>query len=366
MARTWRIGEVAERTGLTRRTLRHYDELGLLVPAARSWSDYRLYDEADLLRLLQIQNLKALGLSLPEIADALADPELDATATLRSHLAHLKERIAAEQRLADRLQSLAGTDERSWDDVLATIALTRQLAHPDPAVRLRAAFRSPGSTTDLLDALRTERDPAVQEVLVWALARQPGAGPAALAALDDPDAELRSLLARLLGKLRDPEAVPALVRLLADPVPRVVAAAVHSLGQLGEPVAAPALVSLLGAGTTPGADLMDAIAALGVAAFDALGPVLSSPVPEARAAAAEIVGRVGSASGPKGDGSSSVQAEAYVLVAPLLSDTDPEVRLAALLALGELGPDARPGIELALTDPPLEPVARRLLDLHVT
>mgnify|MGYP001412594870 CR=1 FL=1 len=38
MARTWRIGEVAERTGLTRRTLRHYDELGLLVPSARTGS----------------------------------------------------------------------------------------------------------------------------------------------------------------------------------------------------------------------------------------------------------------------------------------------------------------------------------------
>jgi DNA-binding transcriptional MerR regulator len=67
VGRTWRIGEVADRTGLTRRTLRHYDELGLLVPAGRSGGDYRLYDEDDLLRLLQIQNLKALGLSLPEI-----------------------------------------------------------------------------------------------------------------------------------------------------------------------------------------------------------------------------------------------------------------------------------------------------------
>ena len=73
MGRTWRIGEVAARTGLTPRTLRHYDELGLLVPSARSWGDYRLYDEADLLRLLQVQNLKALGLSLAEIADALAE-----------------------------------------------------------------------------------------------------------------------------------------------------------------------------------------------------------------------------------------------------------------------------------------------------
>jgi DNA-binding transcriptional MerR regulator len=104
MSRTWRIGEVADRTGLTRRTLRHYDDLGLLVPATRSSGDYRLYDEDDLLRLLQIQNLKALGLSLPEIAAALADPDLDATTTLRSHLVQLEESVEAQRRLMDRLR----------------------------------------------------------------------------------------------------------------------------------------------------------------------------------------------------------------------------------------------------------------------
>ncbi len=132
MSRTWRIGEVAERTGLTRRTLRHYDELGLLVPSARSWGDYRLYDEDDLLRLLQIQSLKALGLSLPEVAGVLADPAMNAAATLRSHLAHLEDRIEAEARLADRLRTLAGAAERSWEDVLDAISLTQALAHPDP------------------------------------------------------------------------------------------------------------------------------------------------------------------------------------------------------------------------------------------
>ncbi|MFZ0529456.1 MAG: MerR family transcriptional regulator, partial [Propionicimonas sp.] len=167
MGGTWRIGQVAERTGLTRRTLRHYDELGLLTPPARSWGNYRLYDEHDLLRLLQIQNLKALGLSLAEIGTALADPELDASATLRSHLEHLELRIAAEQRLAVRLRDLAGTTERSWEDVGEAIALSRSLAHPDPGVRLRAVFGAPaGNTGELLDALASETDPAVQEVLI--------------------------------------------------------------------------------------------------------------------------------------------------------------------------------------------------------
>ena len=147
MGRTWRIGEVADRTGLTRRTLRHYDDLGLLVPATRSSGDYRLYDEDDLLRLLQIQNLKALGLSLPEIADALADPELDASTTLRSHLVQLEESIAAERGLVDRLQSLATNADRSWEDVFAALAMTQALAHPGPIVRIRAALQPSVTST---------------------------------------------------------------------------------------------------------------------------------------------------------------------------------------------------------------------------
>ena len=52
-----RIGEVARRTGLSPRTLRHYDQLGLLVPSQRSTGDYRLYSREDLVRLLAIAHL---------------------------------------------------------------------------------------------------------------------------------------------------------------------------------------------------------------------------------------------------------------------------------------------------------------------
>ncbi len=296
MGQTWRIGEVAERTGLTRRTLRHYDELGLLVPSSRSWGDYRLYDEHDLLRLLQIQNLKALGLSLPEIAEALADPALDATTTLRSHLEHLEERIAAEQVLARHLHALADATDRSWQDVLAAITLTQRLAHPDPTVRVRAALQPSGTTTDeLFSTLLSEPDPGVQEVLIWALAQRPEAGAAARARLEDPDPALRATLVRLLAKLGDRSAVPALVRRLADTEPRVATLAVQALGQLGEASAAAPLVQLLGTDTVPAADLVDALAGFGTAALDALAPAFASPLPAARATAAEIVGRIGGA-----------------------------------------------------------------------
>lgn len=358
MARQWRIGEVAQRTGLTRRTLRHYDDLGLLVPSARSWGDYRLYDEADLLRLLQIQNLKALGLTLPEIAGALADPALDASTTLRSHLEHLESRIASEQALAAQLHALADANDRSWEDVLDAIGLTQRLAHPDPTVRLRAALQPPGtSTSDLFAALLSETDPGVQEVLVWALAQHPDAGGAAVARLDDPDPSVRAILVRLLAKLGDPSAVPTLTARLGDPDPRVLALSIQSLGRLKDPRALPRLVGLLGDGQAPAADLVDAIAGFGPIALDALASALESATASARAAAAEIVGRIGGV---------EAASRCATRLTHLVDDPDPEVRLAAVLALGDLGPAGRRGLRRALTDPSVATVASRLLDLHAT
>ena len=66
-----KIQEFAKRGGVSIRTLRHYDHLGLLKPSARSRSGYRLYDESDLARLHQIVALKAFGLSLTDIGRAL-------------------------------------------------------------------------------------------------------------------------------------------------------------------------------------------------------------------------------------------------------------------------------------------------------
>jgi DNA-binding transcriptional MerR regulator len=66
-----KIQAFAKRGGVSIRTLRHYDHLGLLKPSARSRSGYRLYDESALGRLHQIVALKAFGLSLTDIGRAL-------------------------------------------------------------------------------------------------------------------------------------------------------------------------------------------------------------------------------------------------------------------------------------------------------
>ncbi|MEV7380628.1 MerR family transcriptional regulator [Streptomyces lydicus] len=68
----WSIAEVARMSGVTSRTLRHYDEIGLLVPAYIGSSGHRHYEEAELLRLQQVLLMRELGLGLREIAAVLA------------------------------------------------------------------------------------------------------------------------------------------------------------------------------------------------------------------------------------------------------------------------------------------------------
>ncbi len=66
------IGEVAARTELSLRTIRHYEEAGLVVPSARSQGGFRLYTERDVERLMVIRRMKPLGFSLDEMRELLA------------------------------------------------------------------------------------------------------------------------------------------------------------------------------------------------------------------------------------------------------------------------------------------------------
>lgn len=91
------IGEVAERTGLSLRTLRYYDEVGLVTPATRSHGGFRLYSEADVARLELIKRLKPLDFSLEDVRALLA--ALDALDTLDADGAPAPERDALLERL---------------------------------------------------------------------------------------------------------------------------------------------------------------------------------------------------------------------------------------------------------------------------
>jgi MerR family transcriptional regulator, thiopeptide resistance regulator len=122
---TWKVGELARRSGLTVRTLHHYDEIGLLSPSQRSQSGHRLYADRDVVRLQQIVSLRQLGFTLEQIGECLARPRFSALRVIEMHIAQLQEQINKQRGLAERLQRIAGTlRERrpvSADEFLTTI-----------------------------------------------------------------------------------------------------------------------------------------------------------------------------------------------------------------------------------------------------
>jgi MerR family transcriptional regulator, thiopeptide resistance regulator len=121
----WKVGELARRTGLTVRALHHYDEIGLLRPSLRTESGHRLYTAGDVARLQRVLSLRQLGLSLEEVRDCLDRNGFAPLDVLRLHVARLRERIAIERRLCDRLEAIAARleaeEEVSADTFIHTI-----------------------------------------------------------------------------------------------------------------------------------------------------------------------------------------------------------------------------------------------------
>ncbi|RUS48958.1 MerR family transcriptional regulator [Cohnella sp. AR92] len=104
MKRLWKVGDLARLTGLTVRTLRFYDQIGLFSPSGQTESGHRLYDESDLSRLQQILSLKELGLSLEEVRSALADKQFSPLEIVQLQMGKVKEQIGLQQRLLEQLQ----------------------------------------------------------------------------------------------------------------------------------------------------------------------------------------------------------------------------------------------------------------------
>ncbi|MFI9170199.1 MerR family transcriptional regulator [Streptomyces lincolnensis] len=112
------IGEVAARTELSLRTIRHYEDAGLVVPSARSQGGFRLYTESDVARLMVIRRMKPLGFSLDEMRALLeATDRLDAGEELPpEERAALLERIrgfeyATRQRVEDLRTQMSRAEE---------------------------------------------------------------------------------------------------------------------------------------------------------------------------------------------------------------------------------------------------------------
>lgn len=101
-----KIGELARLTGLTVRTLHHYDSIGLLSPSARTQAGYRLYQHSDMARLHRIMALRRFGLSLAEIAISLAKSDLPLSAIVDRQIAMLDRQLAQASSLRTRLLAL--------------------------------------------------------------------------------------------------------------------------------------------------------------------------------------------------------------------------------------------------------------------
>ena len=121
------VGELSKLTGVTVRTLHHYDEIGLCRPSQRNASGYRLYDDGDVLRLQQVLVLRELGLPLTEIAAAL---EGDRASLLRRHRAEL---VAKRGRLDAMLASVDRALERLEGETMQPDDVKQMFDGFDPA-----------------------------------------------------------------------------------------------------------------------------------------------------------------------------------------------------------------------------------------
>ncbi|GAE32918.1 MerR family transcriptional regulator [Halalkalibacter hemicellulosilyticus] len=100
------IKEVVKQTGVTVRTLRHYDHIGLLKPASKTEGGHRLYGVNEIKRLQQIQFLKALRFTLQEIQDMLADGQQDWYSSLQNQLTFVLEEKEKLNQMAQLLRGL--------------------------------------------------------------------------------------------------------------------------------------------------------------------------------------------------------------------------------------------------------------------
>ncbi|HEY1186319.1 MAG TPA: MerR family transcriptional regulator [Gemmata sp.] len=158
----WKVGELAARTGLTVRTLHHYDTIGLLVPSDRTGSahgsGHRLYTAADVTKLHQIICLKQLGFGLEQVREYMTRADYDPRAVVRLHLAKVRARAAELDRLGDRLQSLSETLDAAGDVSAETFLETIEV------LSMIEKYYTPEQLKQLEDR-RTAAGPEIEEAI---------------------------------------------------------------------------------------------------------------------------------------------------------------------------------------------------------
>ncbi|MBE8524342.1 MerR family transcriptional regulator [Amycolatopsis sp. H6(2020)] len=259
------IGEVARRSGVSTRMLRHYDTLGLVRPTGRTVGGYREYSEADIRRIFHVEGLRTLGMSLRQIGRALADPAFTPAELVGDLIRRTEERLERERELLDRLRAIDASDPAGWDGVLHVVGLLHGLGSASPARRQQAALAPVEDVPLLARAVLAEADPNVAGALRWALARAGADGVAAVATgLRSEDVTIRRRAVLAIAELPGDEATEVLAGALEDPDPDVRRHAALAAGSRGTTTAVPLLVEMVVEGTND----VEAAEVLGMLAGD--------------------------------------------------------------------------------------------------
>lgn len=127
----WKIGELADKTGLSVRTLHYYEELGLLRPTYRTRGSHRLYGEDDVARLQQVLSLKQLGFPLEQIKTALEHPDFSPENILAMQAERIESEARRHQDLLDRIRGMQrlmkATKRAGAEDFLELINLMNRI-----------------------------------------------------------------------------------------------------------------------------------------------------------------------------------------------------------------------------------------------
>ncbi|MEU9216378.1 MerR family transcriptional regulator [Streptomyces sp. NPDC048376] len=261
------IGEVARRSGVSARMLRHYESLGLVRPSGRTGSGYREYSREDIRRIFHVESLRSLGLSLREIGRALDEPGFAPSALVDDLVRRTRERIAAETELLTRLRRIDAAGPGDWEDVLQAVALLQALGSKSADARQRAALSSVHEAAvpveALVEAALSETDTNVAGALRWALARSgDDAAELLTEGLGSPVAAVRARAVQALTELPGGAATAQLRHALASPDAVVRGYAALALGAQGAVDAVPTLIDMIVAGRndTDAADVLSVLA----------------------------------------------------------------------------------------------------------
>lgn len=244
------IGDVARRSGVSARMLRHYESLGLLRPTGRTGTGYREYSSEDVRRIFHIESLRSLGLSLRDVGRALDDPGFTPSGLVDDLIHRTRERIAKETELLTRLRRIGAAEPADWEEVLQIVALLQALGSESAGKRQRAALSSteeaPVPVEALVEAVLGETDPNVAGALRWALARSGDAGLAPLAeGLGSSVGEVRQRAVQAIAEIPGAAATALLQDALANSDTVVRRYAALALGAHGGADAVPTLVDMV-------------------------------------------------------------------------------------------------------------------------